>query len=133
MRRKTPDNERAGIALALKGDWLAPVPIIADGVETREDSQGFLQLRAMPPVKPGFMPSLARKLGMRRQVRVNLDAYGSMFWRLIDGNRTLRDIERQIRQQTQQPQVETEKAVILFAKSLMRRHLIALAVPKSAE
>ena len=111
-------------------DPFAAVPSVAEGVEAREDSRGMLQVRGMSPRKPGLASSLARRFGLLRPVRVNLDAYGTAFWRQIDGRRSLRDIECVIRQQTQQDQKESEKATILFTKMLMLRHLIYLAVPK---
>ncbi len=110
-------------------DPFAAVPVVAEGVEVREDSQGMLQLRGAPPQRSGFAASLSRRLGFQRYVRVNLDANGSLFWKQIDGRRSLREIEGIVRRQTQQDQETTEKAVILFTKMLMQRHLIGLALP----
>jgi len=110
-------------------DPFAAVPMIAEGVEVREDSQGMVQLRGTPPQRSGFAASLSRRLGFQRYIRANLDANGSLFWKQIDGQRSLREIEGIVRRETQQDQETTEKAVILFTKMLMQRHLICLALP----
>jgi hypothetical protein len=130
MRRRRKNQAEPVVSAGEACDLFAAVPFVAEGVEAREDSHGMLQVRGMPPRKPGLASSLARRFGLQRPVRANLDAYGTAFWRQIDGRRSLRDIECVIRQQTQQDQKESEKATILFTKMLMLRHLIYLAVPK---
>jgi len=105
------------------------VPLIAEGVETREDSRGLIQVRKTIAPKAGLASVLARTLGLRRRTRIVFDAYGTLFWRQIDGHRRLRDIEQSIRQQMPQEQKESEKATILFTKMLMLRHLIYLSIP----
>lgn len=106
------------------------MPVVAEDVEVREDARGNLQIRRTAPRKTGPAARLAERLGFRRHVRVNLDANGTLFWKQIDGRRSLRDIEQVICRQTGSAREETEKAVILFAKMLMLRHLIYLAVPQ---
>lgn len=122
---------------AVKGttarDPLAAVPVIAQGVEARADSNGLLQLRAAPPRKKGIMSAIAKKLGMHRHVRVDLDACGSMFWRRINGRRPLREIEAYIREQTGLDEKETKKAVVAYTKMLMQRHLIMLRIEHRRE
>lgn len=117
------------------GTWdpFDAAPVVAEGVEVREDSQGRLQLRGTPPPRPGFAASISRRLGFRRCIRVDLDDNGSLFWRQIDGRRSLREIECIVRRKTRQDQETTEKAVILFTKMLMQRHLICLAMPTDAK
>ena len=111
-------------------DPFAAVPLVADGAEVREDSQGLFQVRKIAVPKRGVASLLAQRFGLQRQVRVNLDAYGTLFWRQIDGLRSLREIEMLVREKTQQSQAENEKATILFTKTLMVRHLIYLKMPK---
>jgi hypothetical protein len=130
MRRWRKNQAELVVSAGEACDPFAAVPLIVQGVEAREDSHGMLQIRAMPPRKPGLASSLARRFGLQRPVRVNLDANGTAFWRQIDGRRSLRDIECVVRQQTQQDRKESEKATVLFTKMLMLRHLIYLVVPK---
>lgn len=110
-------------------DPFAAVPLVANGVEVQEDLRGLLQIRKVAAPKPGVASFLARRVGLRRQLRVNLDAYGTLFWRQIDGRRCLRDIEARVREQTRQDAAESKKATILFTKMLMVRHLIYLRIP----
>jgi len=113
-------------------DAFAAVPVVADGVEAREDAQGRVQLRRVAPAKPGLASFVSRRLKLERRIRVNLDDYGSLFWKQIDGRRTLRGIEVLIREQTEQEQTESEKATIVFTRMLMLRHLIYLKVEEGA-
>ncbi len=124
-------HEEAGPAMGGR-DPFAAVPVVADGVEAREDAQGRVQLRLVAPAKPGLASFVSRRLKLERRIRVNLDEYGSLFWKQIDGRRTLREIEALIRQQTGQDQTESEKATILFTRMLMLRHLVYLKVEEGA-
>lgn len=109
------------------------IPIIPEDVETREDAQGLVQVRKTVAQKTGLAAFLSRKLGLQRRGRIVLDAHGTLFWKQIDGQRRLRDIERFLRQQTPQDPVESKKSVLLFTKMLMLRHLIQLRVPAREE
>ncbi len=66
---------------------------------------------------------------MKRDMRVNLDKHGSFFWRLIDGQRTLHEIERVLREHESLQRRESREAVVLFVKMLMNRRLIWLKTP----
>src|SRR5690554_2305523 len=103
--------------------------MIADGVEAREDSQGCLQLRRCVEPGRGLGGFLAERLGFRRPLRVNLDATGTLFWKQIDGRRSLREIERIVRQRAGLEREDSEKAVVLFTKMLMLRRLVNLKLP----
>ena len=130
MKRWFGKQTRPAVQPAASADPFAAIPSMAKGVEAREDARGNLQIRKSAPRKTGPAARLAQRLGFRRHVRVNLDTNGTLFWKQIDGRRSLRDIEHVIRQQTGLAREETEKAVILFAKMLLLRHLIYLAVPQ---
>jgi len=121
-RMKTPESAA--------GTWdpFAAIPHIADGVEVREDSRGLLQIRKTVAQKPGFMASIGRALGLERRARVILDAEGTLFWKQIDGRRSLRDIEKLVCPLVPEDDREKEKAIILFTKMLMARDLIRLEI-----
>lgn len=112
------------------GAWdpFAAIPHIADGVETREDSHGLLQIRKTVAQKPGLMASVARAFGIERRSRVILDAEGTMFWKQIDGRRSLREIEKAVCPLMPEDAGERGKAIILFTKMLMARDLIRLEI-----
>jgi len=109
------------------------VPVAAEGVEVRADSRSCVQLKRTFVPKPGLAGLLARTFGLRRDIRVDLDERGTAFWKLIDGRRTVRDIEQSIRRTYSLPRHENEKATILFAKMLMERYLIHLEIPRKNE
>lgn len=114
-------------------DPLDAVPIVAEGVEAREDAQGLIQVRKTVVQKTGLVAFLGRKLGLQRRGRIVLDAHGTLFWKQIDGQRRLRDIERILRQQIPQDPDESKKSALLFTKMLMLRHVIQLRVPAREE
>lgn len=105
------------------------VPRIAEGVEAREDSRGWLQIRKVLPPKPGIAAYLVRRFGFDREVRVNLDELGTLYWRQIDGRQNLRDIEARIGEAASLGKRESERSTLVFTKMLMLRHLIELEIP----
>ena len=94
--------------------------------EFLEDSQSCYQLKMRLSSKPGFLGRLSERLGLHRDVRVDLDSRGSFFWSQVDGSQDLRSIEKKIREQFSLSLQESREATILFTKMLMLRHLIQL-------
>ncbi len=127
MARK---NNKAKPGSGPRRDPFAAVPLLADGVETRTDPNGRLQLRKEIKPKPGLSEFLARKLGFRSDIRVNLDENGSLFYKAIDGRRSLKDIERSLRKTWKLSEEESKNSVALFTKMLMVRHLIYLQIDR---
>jgi hypothetical protein len=70
-----------------------------------------------------------RTLRLSNGVRVNLDRCGTLYWRHIDGKRSLADIEKALRRELSLGRKESTKAVIEFTKQLMLRGLICLRLP----
>ncbi|MBN1858858.1 PqqD family protein [Candidatus Bipolaricaulota bacterium] len=104
----------------------AVVPHVVAGVMGKMDSQGCLQLKFEPPPRGRVEALFARRLGFRRSARVNLDARGTFIWGLIDGRRTLSKIEEAARKEWNIGEKESKRAVVLFIKMLMTRHLVEL-------
>lgn len=128
MRRRHSNTLRQpGSPATPDRDPLDAIPTVAEGVEARKDSSGRVQIQG-PQAGKTAIARLARRMGMQRRVRVNLDAYGSLFWDQIDGKRSLKSIAQVIRERTGQSGPECEQAVIGFTRTLMLRHLIWLAV-----
>jgi len=106
------------------------VPEIAEGVMAATDSRGRLQLKMDLPPSNGIAAFLARALRFRSCVRVNLDEHGTQFWRLIDGRRSLREIEATLRRHWGLDERESKRATVLFTTMLMKRHLVNLKVAR---
>ena len=87
-----------------------------------------VQLRMRLEPKPGLGGRIAGRLGLHRDVRVDLDPCGTFFWSQIDGQQDLRTIEQKLREQFDLDPEESEKATIVFTKMLMLRHLVQLRI-----
>jgi hypothetical protein len=109
------------------------IPLVADGVESKTDLKGRLQLRKEIKPKPGLSERLARRLGFRRDIRINLDENGSLFFQSIDGRRSLKDIERSLRAKWGLSEEKSKNAVVLFTKMLMVRHLMYLQIDRRGD
>ena len=97
--------------------------------EAREDSNGHLQIRCKLPDRPGLGEFLARTLGFRRALRINLDERGTFFWNQVDGKRNLGEIEARVRRRYDLERQESRAATIVYTKGLLLRHLIHLELP----
>jgi len=110
-------------------DPLDATPVVPSGVEAAIGRQALAQLRRPLPEQKGLGGWVNRTLG-GRQVRVNLDERGTAFWQLIDGERTLAHIERELRRRYNLGAQESRTAVVAFTKMLMQRGLVALRMPE---
>ncbi len=106
------------------------VPVVADGVDVHRVDELCVYLARNVPPKPGLLGCLARRLGQRNTARIQLDEIGSTFWNLVDGQASLRDIERQLRHRHGLTGKESEKTTLQFTQMLMIRHLVYLKVPE---
>ena len=115
---------------ALPKDPMDAVPAVADDLEILTDKDGLIQIRREVKKKRKVGKFFAEKLGFRRYLRVNFDERGSFFLRQIDGERPLRDIEKNMRKEFSLKPEESKKAVLLFTKNLMLRYLIYMKLLK---
>ena len=106
------------------------VPVIAPGVEARQDGQEHFQVRRTSKKKSGLAGVLARKFGFERAVRANLDKMGSFYWRQIDGRKDLARIEKKLRRHFRLSRQQSRGATVKFTKALMERGLILLKVTR---
>lgn len=109
------------------------VPIAAQNIEIAVDAKSNICLRKTLVPTPGVQNWFVRKLGFKRSVRIRLDERGSWFWNQIDGLRDLGEIQKGMRTEFLLKKKESEKAVILFVKMLMVRHLIYLEIKRPTE
>jgi hypothetical protein len=109
-------------------DPFEAVPVRNDLAECREDSRSCYQLKMRLPPKPGWGGRLSQRLGLHRDVRLDLDSRGTFFWSQIDGIQNLRAIEKEIRSQFSLDPRESREATIIFTKTLMLRHFVQLKI-----
>jgi hypothetical protein len=69
------------------------VPMRLDTVEMREDSHGMIHLKVLQPPQ-GFAKKVADWLHQEYSRKYELDAFGSYFYRLVDGKATLKKIAK---------------------------------------
>jgi hypothetical protein len=109
-----------------KARLLLAVPLRAPRVEAQEGQDGRLRLCRAIDGRPGWRRALGRKLGFRKTARIDLDVYGSFFWKAIDGQADLSAISQQMAERFQLNPEQCASAVIDFAKSLMVRGLVLI-------
>jgi hypothetical protein len=107
-------------------DPFLAIPHICEGVEVHTGSKSGYKLKKALKPEPGVADLLARWFKFKRDVRVDLDQHGTAFWKLVDGKRSLGEIEAILRKDMGMEELESKRAVILFTKGLMLRHLLAL-------
>jgi hypothetical protein len=107
---------------------LAVVPLKPANVEVRTDSAGCIHLKMTPPLKP-LKRKVAQWLRYEYSAKVELDAYGSYFYSLVDGEQTLSSIVDAMALKLGKSRKETASTVVAFTKSLMTRSLLVLKVP----
>lgn len=125
MKRRRKDQAEIDVRQALTA-----VPCVTDAAEARSDSRDLIQIRMELSPVSGVRRFLARRLGWKQVVRINLDEYGSFFWRQIDGVRPLGEIARRMAGQYSLARAEADKAAIAFTRTLMLRHVVYLKVPQ---
>ena len=97
--------------------------------QVRKDANGHLRIRRELPDRPGLSEFLARTLGFRRALRINLDERGTFFWNQVDGKRSLGEIEKRVRRHYELEAQESKDAIIVYTKELLLRHLLHLELP----
>lgn len=121
-------TRKAGPPAPVVGDPLSVVPLKPDNVEVRTDSRGFIHLRMTPPLKP-LHRKVAHWLKYEYSAKVELDEYGTLFYGLVDGERTLGAIIEAMAGTTGKSRKDMAMGVVAFTKSLMTRNMLVLKVP----
>ncbi len=116
----------AGDFAGFKRDPFEAVPVRDPRAEHREDGRKCYQIRMRLEPGEGVGQGLAFRLGLHKDVRVDLDVHGSYFWSVVDGERNLYAIEKMIRKKFSLKAEDSRKATLLFTRTLMLRHLIQL-------
>lgn len=110
-------------------DPLLAIPRPAPCVEWRQEPSDLVQLRRELPPRSRLDGVFRRWLRTPRQIRVNLDAHGSFFWRQVDGRRNLASIAAALATQFGLPAEDARVATVRFTRDLMVRSLLQLEIP----
>jgi hypothetical protein len=109
-------------------DPLAVIPCHAPGVEVKESPEGDYHLRKRYPPGRGLMAFMKKRLGWRHECYYNLDARGTEFWKLLNGERTLHEVAAIVQQRWELEEAEARRAAVQYVRSLMLRNLLELEV-----
>jgi hypothetical protein len=116
-------------AKGLNRDPFAAVPMKPENIEMKKDSAGRLHLR-LPLELKGLKKRIAGWFGYDYSRKVSLDEYGTLYYSLVDGARSLEAIVEQMTPALKKSRKEVEEMVVIFTKQLMTRNLILLKVVK---
>ncbi|MEI6084779.1 MAG: hypothetical protein WCS70_10800 [Verrucomicrobiota bacterium] len=109
-------------------DPFAVIPLRPAEVELKHDSAGHIHLRRQPELK-GFHAKWANWLGHDYSRKLELDDWGTLFYGMVNGTHTLRDIADRVAAQSQRDRKDVEQGVILFTKKLLTLEMLQLKVP----
>lgn len=109
-------------------DPFAVIPLRPAAVELKRDSTGHIHLRRQPELKK-WHAKVAAWLNHDYSRKIELDDWGTLFYGMVDGIHTLRQIADQMIAQSKRDRQEVEQGVILFTKKLMTMELLELKVP----
>ena len=116
---------------SLARDPLQAVPVVVPGARGEPLASGLMLI--VPEAPRGRVSGfLARRLGLQRELRFELDAVGARFFREIDGRRPLAAIQSTLVREFGLEPAAARDAVIAFTAELMRRGLVALSVEPEA-
>ena len=104
-------------------DPFAVVPLVPADVELKRDSRGHVYLR-----REETRHRWQQLLRQHYDRKVELDEVGSLFYGLVDGRHSLRQIADRLAEQTGRPTKEIEAGVVVLTKQLMTKHLLQLQV-----
>ncbi len=113
-------------------DPLAAVPLVPGTLDRAVDGRGLLHLRLRPQLR-GMRKRVADLLGYDYSRRLELDACGTLYYQLIDGRRSLRDIAGEMAERGHGTPEQMETRVALFTKELMTRNMVWLKVETDAK
>jgi len=128
-RRKTVAARPAGPVIM---DPLAVVPLVPPTVNVEQDDRGLLRLRQEIVVK-GMRKRFAHWFGFDYTRTFELDDYGTQYFRLVDGKKTIREIVNEMMSKLGGRRADVERAVMLFTKQLMLKNMLVLHVTPESQ
>jgi len=122
-------SRRKPAPVTTRAQALDMVPVRNRSVEETPVEDGLIRLSYPLAVKPWF-GKLAESVGMwdkRPMIKqLELDEMGTFVWKLIDGDRSVRQIARAFADRYQTQPREAELSVTAFIKTIGQRGLIGL-------
>jgi hypothetical protein len=115
----------SGKSQLTRAQSLAAIPVFNEGVTLREQADGTVHLTVRIRRKPGFFARFQPPV-MERNVK--LDELGSFVVRLVDGNRSTRDVVDAFAATYKVTAREAELSCVQFFKLLAARHAISIVV-----
>lgn len=109
-------------------DPLSAIPVAASDTSLEVLSTGGGVLTRHAPQAGGLRAWFARTLRFQSQRRFQLDELGACFWRQVDGERRLSDIQGTLCSRYALSPEQARRAIVEFTAALMRRNLLALRV-----
>ena len=105
-------------------ELLRSVPVVCDHVSCVVHAGGCTLLRRLPA--RGRFEAFLSRFGFDNKRAFELDRIGADFFRAIDGERELADIERSLRERHGFSEADSRRAVIAYTEQLMARGLVAV-------
>lgn len=113
-------------------DPLAVIPLIPPTVEMRRDNRGLTHVRQTVPVNR-LRKKLAKVFGFDYSRTIELDDRGTLYFSLVDGKHTIREIIDGMTATLGRDPKEMEASVLQFTKKLMTLQMIVLQVTPSSQ
>jgi hypothetical protein len=108
---------------------LGSIPVRNQAVEVEHTDEGLVRL-VIPRREDWWVRVLSRLFYVPTQRKVTLDELGSLVWAKCDGATTVREIIRILARRYKLHRKEAEVSVVAYLRTLAKRRLIAVAVPK---
>jgi len=111
---------------------LGSIPVRNEAVEEEEADDGNVRL-LIPRREDWWVRAAARVFYVPRKRRLTLDEIGSFVWGLCDGDHSVREIIRALAARYMLHRKEAEVSVVAYLRTLAKRRLIAVAVPRATK
>lgn len=116
-------------------DPMAAVPIVPEGVSSLGTPDGGIELSRKLKPKNRIQAWYIRTFHYDYTVRARLDANGALFWSLLDGRRTVRQVAAAMAARLGVAEDAARQGVVKYIGALMRRGWLQLrlAIPPAPQ
>lgn len=110
-----------------KKNYLDYIPVCAPEYTWDADKKGIVEIHVE---NKGFYNKLAQKLFKKPKVsHIKLDEFGSFVWRQMDGERTIFDISKLVREEFGEKAEPVLERLVKFFQTLYTNHFIGYRTP----